>query len=263
MVIFLVAKIEQNIHEVIQNEISLSILKHLEDDPEVLGYLRMANVTLVNHLGYNEHGIHHARIVTSSSAQIFHLLKNTVKFSVMEDLKMTEADTELAIVVGAFLHDIGNSVHRNDHFIHGVTLANPILDRQLTQFYSGKTLAEMKALILQIIYSHDESVPAIIPEAGVVTVSDGTDITSGRAITAYTLGKLDIHSISAMSIQKLEIQPGKQKPVRFHVTMRESAGIFQVQEVLGPKLASSGLKDHIEVYVETLEGDGLVVELMI
>ncbi len=259
----MVTKIESNVREVIQNDISLSILKHLEDDPEVLGYLRMANVTLVSHLGYNEHGINHARIVTTSSVQIFHMLKKAVKFSVMEDLKKTEADTELAIVVGAFLHDIGNSVHRNDHFIHGVTLAPPILDRHLAQFYSGKTLAEMKALILQIIYSHDESVPAIIPEAGVVTVSDGTDISSGRAITAYTRGKLDIHSISAMSIQKLEIQPGKQKPVRFHVTMRESAGIFQVQEVLGPKLASSGLKDHIEVYVETLEGEGLVVELMI
>ena len=67
----------------------------------------------------------------------------------------------------------------------------------------------------------------------------------------------------SLSIQGLEIIPGDLKPVRFHITMRESAGIFQVQEVLGPKIASSGLKDYVEIAVETMEKGRLVEELMI
>lgn len=254
---------EFEVRKNIQSENTLRLLKCLEVDPFVEGYLNMANVTLMTHLGYNDHGITHARIVTTSSAQIFHLLKNKIAFAVTEDLGLTEEDAELAVVVGAFLHDIGNAVHRNDHYIHGVILAKPILEQHLAQIYSGRTLAEMQALILQILYSHDEMVPAIIPEAGIVTVADGTDISAGRAKVPYAHGKIDIHSISALSVQGLEILPGEMKPVRLHVMMRESAGIFQVQEILGPKLTSSGLKEYIEVFVETIEKGGLVEELMI
>lgn len=261
--ISLEVQIESDAKKQIHSKKALKIFQLLESDPMVQGYLRMANVTLVSHLGYNEHGINHARIVTSSAAQIYHLLKNKISFSTTADLGLTEADTELAIITGAFLHDIGNAIHRNEHYIHSLYLAQPILEQHLQSFYSGATLAKMQALILQVLYSHDESIPAIIPEAGVVTVADGTDISAGRAKIPYARGKIDIHSISALSVQELEIQSGKQKPVRLHVTIRESAGIFQVQEVLGPKIASSGIKDYIEVYVETLEKGGLVEELMI
>ena len=41
--------------------------------------------------------------------------------------------------------------------------------------------------------------------------------------------------------------PGEQRAVRVEVEMNNSAGVFQVDELLASKLRGSGLEEHIEV----------------
>jgi uncharacterized protein len=45
----------------------------------------------------------------------------------------------------------------------------------------------------------------------------------------------------------VRIEPGTDKAVRVEIVMSNSAGIFQVDELLATKLRGSGLEDHIEV----------------
>ena len=41
--------------------------------------------------------------------------------------------------------------------------------------------------------------------------------------------------------------PGKERAVRIEIAMSNSAGIFQVDELLATKLRGSGLEEHVEV----------------
>ena len=76
---------------------------------------------------------------------------------------------------------------------------------------------------------------------------DGADMANGRARIPFFMGKVDIHSVSALSIKAVRIVKGTNKPVRIEVDMTESAGVFQIQNVLGLKIRSSGIQDYIEV----------------
>jgi hypothetical protein len=66
------------------------------------------------------------------------------------------------------------------------------------------------------------------------------------------MGKHDIHSISALSIESVDIKKGKTKLIEIHVKMSNSAGIYQVQETLGNKVAKSPLKDYIEIVADLI-----------
>jgi len=70
----------------------------------------------------------------------------------------------------------------------------------------------------------------------------------GRARVPYRLGGVSIHSISALSIKKVEVIPGETTPIKIMVYMSERAGIFQVDEVLMPKLRTTPLKEYVEIY---------------
>jgi metal-dependent HD superfamily phosphatase/phosphodiesterase len=67
---------------------------------------------------------------------------------------------------------------------------------------------------------------------------------------SFDLGKHDIHSISALSIESVEIKKGKDKLIEIHVNMSNSAGIYQVQETLGKKVGASPLKEDIEIVAD-------------
>jgi len=57
----------------------------------------------------------------------------------------------------------------------------------------------------------------------------------------------NIHSLSAAAIEGVKIEPGKEKAVRVEIDMTNSAGVFQVDELLATKLRGSGVEEQIEV----------------
>ena len=58
----------------------------------------------------------------------------------------------------------------------------------------------------------------------------------------------DIHKYSADAIDHVTFSPGTKRPLNISVEMNSSVGLFQIEEVLLPKIDSSPLKQHIALY---------------
>lgn len=226
------------------------LFKMLQEDEETNTLLSLANYIAVRKLGYNDHGPIHARIVTANGMRLLRIIldSNDVKVDSVYGLGMSEDDAHLIVLAACFLHDIGNSVHREEHEVFSVEYAKSVLERLLPTLYPDtKKRTAVIAQILHAIYAHDVGQDALTIESAIVVIADGCDITKGRGRLAYDLGKHDIHSISALSIESVDIRKGKTKLIEIMVNMSNSAGIYQVQETLGNKVARSPLKDHVEI----------------
>ena len=221
----------------------------LENDITVQTYLQMANIMAVKRLRYNDHGPVHSRITCGSALEIFGILRRVVTPTLVRDGVCDLEDAEIAVLCGAYLHDLGNAVHRVGHHIHGYNLANSILDNLLSEVYPDdpELVLKLKAEVMHCIFAHDEEVPCLSIEAGCVKVADGTDMAEGRARIPYKTGKVDIHSLSALAIRRVEILDGEERPVRISVNMDNPAGVFQIEQVLERKIATSGIDRWIEV----------------
>ena len=221
----------------------------LETDLEVQSLLRMANVMAVERLKYNDHGPVHAKIVAGSALEIFGNIIEEVKPTTVQNKVCSVEDAKVVVLCGSYLHDLGNSIHRLEHESHSVILANPVLDRLLKTVYpqDPELAVRLKTEILHCIYAHEEDVQCLTIEAGAAKIADGTDMAHGRTRIPYRTGKVDIHSISALSIMHVEIEKGKRKPVQIFVNMSNPAGIFQIEEVLEKKLNTSGITDLVDV----------------
>lgn len=225
------------------------VFNFLENDVETQTYLQMANVMAVERLRYNDHGPVHSRITSGSALEIFEILSRRFTPTTVRDGVCSLEDAKVAVLCGAYLHDIGNAIHRDAHHMHGCIIASLILDRLLSKVYpTNRELAlRLKSEILHCIFSHDENVKCLSIEAGSVKVADGTDMAEGRARIPYRMGDVDIHSLSALAIRRVEILEGENRPVRILVNMDNPAGVFQIEQVLGRKISSSGIDEWIEV----------------
>ena len=225
------------------------VFDFLENDVETQTYLRMANVMAVERLRYNDHGPVHSRITSGSALEIFEILSRRFMPTTVRNGICSLEDAKVVVLCGAYLHDIGNAIHRDAHHMHGCTIASPILDRLLSKIYpTEKELAlRLKSEILHCIFSHDENVECLSIEAGSVKVADGTDMAEGRARIPYRMGDVDIHSLSALAIRRVEVLEGESRPVKILVNMDNPAGVFQIEHVLGRKVSSSGIDEWVEI----------------
>lgn len=222
----------------------------LQEDEETNTLLSLANYIAVRKLGYNDHGPIHARIVTANGMKLLRIVLDSkdVQVDSIKGLGMGEDDAHLIVLAACFLHDIGNAVHREEHEVFSVIYSKSILERLLPVLYPDvKKRTAIIEQVLHAIYAHDVGQDALTIESAIVVIADGCDITKGRGRLSYDLGKHDIHSISALSIESVDIRKGKTKLIEIIVNMSNSAGIYQVQETLGNKVARSPLKDHVEI----------------
>jgi metal-dependent HD superfamily phosphatase/phosphodiesterase len=65
----------------------------------------------------------------------------------------------------------------------------------------------------------------------------------------------DIHKYSANSIEDVRIGKGTEKPIRIDVSMSSEVGLFQIEEVLLPKIAASPAKIYIELYAQVNQNE--------
>jgi hypothetical protein len=232
------------------NKKAMRLLERLERDDYIQGTLEHANTVVVGRMGYNDHGLTHSRIVARNAVQVLRLLNDAgiQPHTVMEKTGGYD-DAEAVMMCAAYVHDLGNAIHRDVHFIHTLVLCEDFIDSAYMEIYGSerRKLAKLKAQTLEAIYTHDETVEAISIEGGCVKVGDGADMACGRARIPFKKGKKDIHSISAMAIDDVAIRKGDDKPVRIQVNMSCSAGVFQIQNVLGGKIRTSSIKDYVEV----------------
>ncbi|MCE4606140.1 MAG: phosphohydrolase [Desulfurococcales archaeon] len=220
-------------------------------DREVQELWKMSNVNAVSRLLYNDHGPIHAKIVAGSALEIFDILvgRGVEPTTLVDKTVGSIEEAKLVVMIGALLHDIGNSIHRLYHEFTGALISIDILNRLLPEIL-GKShpyLYTIRQEILHAIYATSMDAEALTLEAGAVKIGDGTDMAEGRARYPYKKGKSDIHALSALSIKKVYIEQGDRRPVKISVLMDDRAGFFQVEKILLPKVKTTRINHFIEI----------------
>jgi uncharacterized protein len=232
-----------------------ALLDGLNADPEVHAWWHMAQVN-AERLGMSDHSWVHMRIVLNIALRILRLLiRGGLQPAMVTDHAMRERDAEVVVAAGALLHDVGMAIHRADHEAYSLFLAERKLRELLADVYRDP--AERAVVIaesLHAIIGHRRRGEPYTVEAGVVRVADALDMAHGRTRLPVEAGKVGIHTISAAAIDRVEISPGTERAVRIEIALNNSAGIFQVDDLLATKLRGTPLADHVEVVAE-VEGE--------
>ncbi|TMK69089.1 MAG: HD domain-containing protein, partial [Actinobacteria bacterium] len=216
-------------------------------DKRLHGWWHMQQVT-AERLGMSDHSWVHVRIVVNIALRLFRLLTRAgVEPAVVRDHGLGRRDAEVVITAGCLLHDLGMSIHRTDHEEYSLFLAADRLPLLLEGIYEDPELTAVSAEILHTIIGHRRRGDPITLEAGVVRVADALDLASGRSRVPFETRRPNIHSLSAAAIDQVTIEPGTDRAVQIEIAMNNSAGIFQVDELLATKLRGSGLEEHVEV----------------
>jgi hypothetical protein len=199
-------------------------------------------------LGMSDHSWVHLQIVLNSGLRLYRLLRRAGVRSAMEaEYGMKPADAEVVIAGGCLLHDLGMSIHRVGHEAYSLFLAEGHLDELLADVYEEPERTIVASEVMHAIIGHRSGGAPLTLEAGVVRVADALDMEHGRSRLSLQTHLPNIHSLSAAAIDDVRIVEGEQRTVRVEIDMNNSAGVFQVDELLATKLRGSGLEEHIEV----------------
>jgi len=232
-----------------------ALLEALNADPEVRAWWHMTQVQS-ERLGMSDHSWVHMRIVLNIALRLLRLLvKGGLQPAMVTDHAMKDRDAEVVVAAGALLHDVGMSIHRVDHEAFSLFLAERKLREVLAEIYKDPSeRAVVIAESLHAIIGHRRRGEPYTVEAGVVRVADALDMAHGRTRLPVESGQVGIHSISAAAIDRVEISAGTRRAVRIEIAMNNSAGIFQVDDLLATKLRGTPLEPHVEVVAE-VEGE--------
>jgi len=224
------------------------IIDRINGDDELYTLWQVMNVNAVQRLGMSDHGPVHLQIVANIALKLLRLLvEHDIQPSVVSHHNLPIEDAEVIVTMASLLHDLGISIHRADHELYSLFLAGPKIKELLDGLYDIPTRTIIISEILHAIISHRAEGRPLTLEAGIVRVADALDMAEGRSRIPFQAGKVNIHSVSASAIEQIKIEKGELKPIRIGVLMNNSAGIFQIDELLKNKLEGSGLEPYVEV----------------
>lgn len=230
------------------------LLQALLVDEELHLYHSYGNAVSVRRLGYNDHGPVHARLVTYNALKILRLLhEHGIQTSLEEEEVADYEASQVAVALGAFVHDIGMGVAREAHEWHTLALVDTFIQKYLGLIYPDDRPLRivLRALTHEVIVGHMGHVKIHSLEAGTVLVADGTDMSKGRSRIPQLIERDpvvgDMHRFSASAIERVDIAPGEKKPVRIAVSMENVTGLFQVEEILMGKVKASPIMPFLEV----------------
>jgi hypothetical protein len=224
------------------------VLELVNSDDEVYALWLAANVNAMERLGMTDHGPVHVKIVTNIAVRMLRLLLDAeVEPSVATDYELTPDDAEVVVALAALFHDVGMSIHRPDHESFSLFVAQEKLREILAEIYDLRTATLLRSEILHAIISHRSGGEPLTIEAGVVRIADALDMAKGRSRIPFSSGSLSIHSVSAAAIEAVHLDRGQERPISVTVQMSNSAGLFQLDQLLRMKIKGSGLAPFIEV----------------
>lgn len=240
-----------------EDDLPQRLLEELLEDQEAKAMQDYANTVSITRLGFNDHGPVHMRIVCKNALKILKIMHESgVQTSLEKEGSGTFSDSISAVILASFLHDAGMSIGRKNHELYSGILTYGLIHRILEKVLPGENNIFRRTIISSVafegIVGHMTTNPIHSIEAGLILVSDGCDMTKGRArITLETHNRPkegDIHKYSASAIERVKILPGKEKPIHIEVQMSGLVGFFQVEEVLIPKIHASTIHQHVELY---------------
>jgi len=230
-----------------------SFLEAVNSDEQVRAWWYMTQVQS-ERLGMSDHSWVHMQIVLNIALRLLRLLVRAgVEPAMVADHGMRDRDAEVVVAGGALLHDVGMSIHRADHEAYSLFLANGALDRLLADAYRQPERTVVASEILHAIIGHRRRGEPYTLEAGVVRVADALDMAQGRTRIPLEKGHEGIHSISAAAIDEVSIDSGDDRPIKIEIQLNNSAGIFQVDDLLATKIRDTPLEGKVEV-VAKVEG---------
>ena len=157
----------------------------VKNDEEVKAIMFMAE-SQIEALGFTEHSVRHSSIVSKWAGEI------------LDSIGAEQRRVELAQIAG-YLHDIGNSVNREDHAQSGALLAYNILTRMGMPY---KEAAE----IMMAIGNHDEQQGLPVSDiTAALIIADKADVHKSRVrtnITRMSMGNLNIHDRVNLAAEK-------------------------------------------------------------
>jgi uncharacterized protein len=224
------------------------LLEAVNADDQVKAWWHVSAVNATRRLQMSDHSWVHIQVVLNIALRLGRLLfRRGVVPSVVTDYGMNERDAEVVIAAACLLHCVGMSIHRDDHERFSLFLTADRLGGLLTGSYEEPERTIIVSEALHAIIGHRRKGAPFTVEAGIVRVADSLDMARGRSRVPFEAGHQNIHSLSAYAIEEVKISPGRDRAVRVEIEMSNSAGIFQVDELLATKLRGSGLEQHIEV----------------
>jgi len=142
-------------------------------DEEINMLVKTADRQMVE-MGYTEHGYRHIGIVSRIAGEI------------LSELGYPERIVELGKIAG-FMHDIGNSVNREDHAHTGAMLAYTLLTKKGMSY-------EDAAEVMMAIGNHDERTGSpVSPITAALIMADKSDVHRTRVREGDETSRFDIH----------------------------------------------------------------------
>jgi metal-dependent HD superfamily phosphatase/phosphodiesterase len=225
-------------------------LAAVNEDERVRAWWYMAQLTS-ERLGMSDHSWVHVQVVLNIALRLLRLLvKGGIEPAMVSDHGLKDRDAEVVVAGGALLHDIGMSIHRVDHEAFSLFLVADRLDDLLAESYEEPERTVVIAEIMHAIIGHRRRGDPYTLEAGVVRVADALDMAQGRSRIPIEGGQFGIHALSAAAIDEVRIEAGEERPVKVEIEMNNSAGIFQVDDLLATKLRGTPLEGHVEVIAQ-------------
>jgi metal-dependent HD superfamily phosphatase/phosphodiesterase len=225
-------------------------LEAVNADDRVRAWWYMAQITS-ERLGMSDHSWVHVQVVLNIALRLLRLLvKGGIEPAMVSDHAMKDRDAEVVVAGGALLHDVGMSIHRTDHEAYSLFLVQERLQSLLADVYEDPERTVVVAEILHAIIGHRRRGEPYTVEAGVVRVADALDMAEGRSRIPVEGGQYGIHALSAAAIDEVRIEAGEERPVKVEIEMNNSAGIFQVDDLLATKLRGTPLEGHVEVIAQ-------------
>jgi metal-dependent HD superfamily phosphatase/phosphodiesterase len=231
------------------------LVEAVNEDHETYALWVATNVNAMDRMEISDHGPVHMQIVANSALRLLRLLADAgIQPNIMRDYGLGLDDAEVVVVLGALYHDVGMSIHRSGHEHYSLFVAQRKLRELLSRVYDPPADTVIRSEVLHAIIAHRRGGDPLTVEAGVLRIADALDMAEGRSRIPFESGSMSIHSVSAAAIEAVHIEEGEEVPVRIRVEMTNSAGVFQVDELLRKKLAGSGLERFVQVEAH-IEGE--------
>lgn len=225
-----------------------ALLDAINADTALHQLWRCANINAVDRSGMSDHGPTHVRIVANISLKLLRLLVDGgIEPNIVRDYGLAGDDAEVVVVLSAALHDIGMSIHRHEHETYSLILGAPIARRLLETIYEEPQRTVVVSETLHAVIAHRSDERTYTVEASAVKVGDALDMTQGRSRIPFEHGAVNIHSLSAAAVERVIIKSGESRPILIEAILNNSVGLFQLDELLRPKITSSSIAPYVQV----------------
>jgi metal-dependent HD superfamily phosphatase/phosphodiesterase len=66
--------------------------------------------------------------------------------------------------------------------------------------------------------------------------------------------------VSALAIDKVRIEKGDERPIRVEICMNNSAGIYQIDQLLRDKIAKTSIRDKMTIVIQVPKEEKRIIE---